>query len=95
MCSAPTVHDVAPGFAPAFICLRAIQMTDYGFLQTVDTMLALYKLSDTLAPVYVATPDDGRGVRYKSYVEGVRKPSRRLTVADKVAAEARRWGWPA
>ena len=90
---APVVASVPAGFVPALVHLCVVQLTDVGFLHAVDTALALYKLSDTLAPVYVATPDTARGARRMGYVEGVRKPSRKKPTRDEQAAiEARKWG---
>jgi hypothetical protein len=89
---APVVAPVPAGFVPAFVHLRAVQLTDYGFLQIVDTMLALFVVNDTVAPVYTATPDTARGARHMGYSEGVRKPAHKLTSADKAKAEARKWG---
>jgi hypothetical protein len=88
----PVVFNIVPGFVPALTHLQAVQLTDYEFLKAVDIALALIIVSDRLAPAYVATPDTARGVRHKSYVEGVRKPSRKLTRADKIAAEDVKWG---
>lgn len=88
----PRVYDVAPGFVPAFVHLHVVQITDPEFLRTVDMQLALVLLSGRLAPVYAPTVNTARGARHMGYSEGVRKPAHRMTRAEKIAAEDRKWG---
>jgi hypothetical protein len=89
---APAVFNAPPGFVPAFIHLHAVQLTDYGFLRAVDTQLAVLTVRNTVAPVYSATETTANGARHMGHVEGVRKSSRRLTVADKLKIENTKWG---
>lgn len=88
----PRVYDVAPGFVPAFVHLHVVQITDPEFLRTVDMQLALVLLSGRLAPVYVPTVDTTRSTRHLGYSEGVRKPVRKQTRTNKIAADDRKWG---
>lgn len=88
----PHVFNVAPGFVPAFVHLHVALSTDPEFLRAVDSALARIRLADTLAPVYVATEATALGARHKGYSEGVRKPAHRMTRAEKIAAEDRKWG---
>jgi len=89
---APVVFNVPPGFVPALTHLHAVQLTDYGFLRAVDTQLALLAVRNTVAPVYTATETTANGARHMGHVEGVRKSSRRPSVADKARAESQKWG---
>jgi hypothetical protein len=88
----PRVYDVAPGFVSAFVHLSAALVTDYGFLRAVDVLHARLLLSDTLAPVYVATVDTARKAKGAAMREGVVKAPKRTTREQKVAAESRAWG---
>lgn len=88
----PRVYDVAPGFVPAFVHLHVVQITDPEFLRAVDMQLALVLLSSRLAPVYVPTEVTTRGARHKGYSEGVVKPARKPTRAEKIAADDVKWG---
>lgn len=42
---------------------------------------------------YHATPEAARGTRHKAYSEGVAKPRRRETAADRAARERAAWGF--
>lgn len=93
----PHVYDVPRNFVAPMVAAREALAADAGFLQIVDPVLFLIR--GTLeararyhATVYAATQEQARGVRHKSYSEGVRKPPHQMTRAEKIAAEDVKWG---
>lgn len=93
----PRVDNVPRGFVPTMIAAREALAADDEFLQIVDP--ALFLIRGTLqarvqyhAMFYAASQEQARGARHKSYSEGVRKPVRKMTRAEKIAADDVKWG---
>jgi hypothetical protein len=94
----PTVFDVPRGFVPCMIVAREMLAADPEFLQIVDPVsflilgTAMAARAQYHATVYTASQEQSRGVRKNLYALDVAEPHKRLTRAEKVAAEDRVWG---
>lgn len=93
----PRVFDVPRDFVPRMIAARETLVADPGFLQIVDP--ALFLIRGTIEAraqyhtmPYFAAQAQARGVRHNAYSEGVVKPTHRMTRAEKIAADDRKWG---
>lgn len=93
----PRVYDAPRDFVPNWIAARELLAADGEFLKVVDPVAFLIRgtmqaRAEYLGMVHVATQVQARGMRHSAYSLGLVEPPRRLTRADKVAAESRAWG---
>jgi hypothetical protein len=93
----PRVFDVPRDFIPTMIAARETLAADAEFLQIVDPVAFLIRgtveaRAQYYGMHYAATQEQARGVRHNAYSEGAVKPSHRMTRAEKIAADDRKWG---
>lgn len=93
----PIVFDVPRDFVPNMIAAREALAADAEFLQIVDPVA--YLIRGTIEAraqyhtmPYFAAQAQARGARHNAYSEGAVKPPHRMTRAEKIAAEDRKWG---